>query len=287
VARISALDVECTLDLRRAAVMVAVVAAHAALVIVMLRSAGHSAEVVDITLFPLPISPEDRLREPVRAQKALISPASEIAPRRAADARGSPTEQHAKSSLRESARSENDTLDDTVAAHTGAASEAAPPIDWYAEIEKSARTLEERERIERGRRSLAGPNQPALSASRQAPACPYERCEPGWGANSGIFESQHSKAGRIEKKPSDLPMTFDGSVNTNGDETILWINDWCYSVIVSADLMRRGETKCVVPLGKRPARGDLFDHMHEGQVPKEHYSDDSWLSFGLSVGGSR
>ena len=217
-ARTSAFD-EYALDLRRAAVMVAVVAAHVALVIVMLRSAGHSADVVDITLFALPISPEDRLHEPVRAQKGLISPASEIVPRRAAVARGAAIEQPAKPSLRESPRSENDTLDDTVAAHAGAASKAAPPIDWYAEIEKSARTLEQRERIERGRRSLAGPNQAALSTYSQAPACPYERCEPGWGANSEIFESQHSKAGRIEKIPSDLPTTFDGSLNMNGDET--------------------------------------------------------------------
>ena len=64
-ARISALD-EHTLDLRRVAVALAVVAAHVALVVVMLRSAGHSADVVDITLFALPITPEDRAREPVQ-----------------------------------------------------------------------------------------------------------------------------------------------------------------------------------------------------------------------------
>jgi hypothetical protein len=95
VARGSALD-EYTLDLRRSAVTVAVVAAHVALIIVMLRSAGHSADVVGITLFALPINPEDRSREPVHAQKPPISRASETAPRRAAVARESATEQHAQ-----------------------------------------------------------------------------------------------------------------------------------------------------------------------------------------------
>jgi hypothetical protein len=285
VARISASD-EYTLDLRRAAVTLAVVAAHLALIIVMLRSAGHSADVVDITLFALPINPEDRPREPVPVQKPPISRASETAPRRAAVARESATEQHVEPSLREPSRSENDTVGDTVAAPAGAAIEPAPPIDWHAEIETSAHALEQRDSLESGRRSLAGPKQQALSASPKTPACPFERCEPGWGANSGIFESQHSKAGRIEKIPSNLTMTSDGSLDITGDEMILWINNWCYSVLVSADRLRRGEIKCVAPLGKTPARGDLFDHMNEGQPPKSHDTDAPWISFGLSILGS-
>jgi hypothetical protein len=286
VARFSALD-EYTLDLRRAAVALAVVAAHVALIIVMLRSAGHSADVVDITFFALPINSEDRPREPVHVQKPPISRASEIAPRRVAVARKSATEQHVEPSLGESSRSENNTLGDTAGEHAGAASEPAPPIDWHAEIETSARALEQRDSIESGRRSLAGPKQQALSASPKTPACPFERCEPGWGVNLGIFESQHSKAGRIEKIPSDMPMTSDGSLNITGDEMILWINNWCYSVLVSADRLRRGEIKCVAPLGKAPARGDLFDHMNEGQPPKSHDTDAPWISFGLSIRASR
>jgi hypothetical protein len=286
VARISALD-EYTLDLRRAAVTLAVVAAHVALVIVMLRSTGHSADVVGITLFALPITPEDRPREPVHVQKSPILRPSETAPRRAAVARESATEQHVEPSLRESSRSENNTRGDTAAAHAGAASEPAPPIDWHAEIETSANALEQHDSIESGRRSLAGPKQPALSAVPQKPACPYEKCEPGWGENLGIFKpSLHSKAGRIEKIPSNTPITSDGRLDITGTDLVLWINNRCYSVLVSADPLRRGEITCVALLGKTPARGDLFDHMHEGQPPKSHDTDAPGISYGLSIGAS-
>jgi hypothetical protein len=185
-----------------------------------------------------------------------------------------------------SQRSENNTPGDMVAAHAGAASEPAPPVDWHAEIETSAHALEERGSIESGRRSLAGPKQQALSASPKTAACPFERCEPGWGANLGIFESQHSKAGRIENMPGNMPMTSDGSLDITGSDVVLWINNWCYSVLVSADRSHRGEIKCVVPLGKNPARGDLFDRMKEGQPPKSHDTDAPWISFGLSLRAS-
>ena len=270
-ARIYGLD-ESALDLRRAAVTVAVVAAHVVLVMVMLRSAGHSADVVDITLFALPIIPEDRLRELVHVQKPLLSRAPGSAPRRAAVARESATEQHMESSL---------------AAHAGAASEPPPPIDWRAEIETSVHALEQHDRIESGRRSLAGPTQHALSASPRTPACPFERCEPGWGANLGVFESQHSKAGRIETLPSNRPITSDGALDVTGNQVIQWINNWCYNVLIAADRLSRGATRCVFPLAKTPARGDLFDHMNEGQPPRSHDTDAPWLSFGLSVGASR
>jgi len=287
VARIAALD-EYTSDLRRAAVTLAVVAAHVVLIMVMLRSVGHSADVVDITLFSLPISPEDRLRDPVYVQKPPISRASETAPRRAAVARESATEQHVEPSLGESSRSESNTLGDTAAAHAGAASEPAPPIDWHAEIETSAHALEQHDSIESGRRSLAGPKLPALSAVPQKPACPYEQCEPGWGEDLGIFKpSLHSKAGRIEKIPSSKPITSDGSLDITGSELVLWINNRCYSVLVSADPLRRGEITCVGSLGKTPAQGDLFDHMHEGQPPKSHDTDAPGISYGLSIGASR
>jgi hypothetical protein len=287
VARISAFD-EHTLDLRRAAVTLAVVAAHVALIIVMLRSAGHSADVVDITLFALPISPEDRPQEPMHVQKPPISRASETALRRAAVAREPAAEQHMEPLLRESSRGEDDTHGDTVATHAGAASEPVPPIDWHAEIETSAHALEQHDTIESGRRSLAGPKLPALSAVPQKPACPYEKCEPGWGENLGIFKpSLHSKAGRIEKVPSDMPITSDGNLNITGDETILWINNRCYTIIVSLDPQRRGMYRCVAPLGKTAARGDLFDHMNGSQLPQSHDTDDPWISYGITVGASR
>ena len=286
-ARISAFD-EYTWDLRRAAVTLAVLAAHVALVMVMLRSAGHSADVVGITLFALPINPEDRPREPVHVQKPPISRASETAPGRAAVARESATEQHMGRSPGESSRSEDDTPGDTVATQAGAASEPVPPIDWHAEIETSAHALEQHDNIESGRRSLAGPKQPALSAAPQKPACPYEKCEPGWGVNPGIFKpSLYSKAGRIEKIPSNEQITSDGSLDITGSDLVLWINNWCYSILVSADRLNRGKIKCVAPLGKTPARGDLFDHMKEGQPPKSHDTDAPSISFGLSIGASR
>jgi hypothetical protein len=283
VARLSEFD-GYTLDLRRATVTLAVVAAHVALIVVMLRSAGpHSADVVDITLFALPINPEERPREPVHVQKPTISRASETAPRRAGVARESVAEQH----VEPSSQSENNTLGNTAATHAGAESEPAPPIDWRGELETSAHALEQHDSMESGRRSLAGPKQQALSASPKTPECPFERCEPGWGTHLGVFESQHSKTGRIEKIPSNTTITSDGSLDITGEEMILWINNWCYSVLVSADRLHRGGIKCVVPLGKTPARGDLFDHMHEGQPSKSHDTDAPWISFGLSFGGSR
>lgn len=265
-ARISALE-ERRLDLRRAVVTLAVVAAHVALIIVMLRSAGHSADVediVDITLVALPIDSEDRPRKPVNVPKPPISP---TAPGRTAAARKSATEQHVEPSLRESSRSDNDTPGNAVAVNAGAASEPAPPIDWHAEVGTSARALEQHASIERGRRSLAGPNQPALSASPKTPACPFEKCEPGWGANLGIFKSLRSKAGRIEKIPDDVPTNLDGSFKTKGSQVVRWLNNWCYIVLVSDDRAKRGGLlpKCFFPLGKTPAQGDLFDHMSDGQ----------------------
>jgi hypothetical protein len=288
VARVSVFD-EYTLDLRRATVTLAVVAAHVALIIVMLRSAGHSADVVDITLFSLPISQEDRLREPVHVQKPPILRASTTAPRRAAVAREPATEQHVEPSLGESSRSENDTPGDTGATHAGAASEPVPPIDWYVEIETSAHALEQHDNIESGRRSLAGPKQPAVSAASQTPACPYEKCEPGWGENLGIFKpSLHSKAGRIERIPYDMTTLPNGSQNMTGGEAVLWINNWCYNILLSPDPQRRGMHKCVVPLGKTAARGDLFDHMNESRPPQSHDNTDApWVSYGLSIGHSR
>ena len=272
-AHISALD-ERTLDLRRAAVTLAVVAAHVALIMVMLRSAGHLADVVDITLFSLPISPGDRLREPVHVQKPPISRASETVPRRVAVAHEPATEQHMDPSLGESSRSEDDTPGDTVATHAGAASEPVPPIDWHAEIETSAHALKQHDNLESGRRSLAGSKQPALSAAPQKPGCPYEKCEPGWGENLGIFKpSLHSKAGRIEKIPNDMLTLPNGRLNMTGSEVVRWINNWCYNILVSQDRGRRGTYKCAVPLGKTAARGDLFEHRDDSRPPQSHDTD--------------
>ena len=272
-ARISALD-EYTLDLRRAAVTAAVVAAHVALIFVMLRSAEHSPDVVNITLLALPINPDDRPREPVHVQKPRISQSLETAPRRAAIAREPATERHVELSVRKSSRSESDIPVDTVATHAGAGIETVPPVDWHAEFEATAHALEQHDDIESGRRSLAGPKQSAVSAAPEKPACLYEKCEAGWGENLGIFKSSlHSMAGRIEKIPNDRTTLPIGSQNVTGSEVVQWINNWCYHVLVSPDSQRQGMHKCVVPLGKTAPRGDLFDHMNESRPPQSHDTD--------------
>ena len=285
-ARISALDGYYTLDRRRAAVMLAIVAAHVALIIAMSRSAKHPADVVGITLFSLPISPEDRIREPEHVQKPPISRASKIASRRAAVAPESAIGQHVEPSLGESSPSENGILRDTGATHATAASEPVPPTDWYAEIETSAHALEQHDNI--GRRSLAGPKQPAPGAAPQKPACPYERCEPSWGENPGVFKpSLHSKAGRIETVPTDMTTLPNGSQNMAGNESVLWINNWCYNILASPDPQRQGMYKCFFPLGETSARGDLFDHMNGSGPAQSHDTDAPWISYGLTFGAAR
>ncbi len=286
-ARVSALE-DYRSDLRRVAITLAVVAAHVALIIVTLRSAGHSADVVDITFFALPINPEDRPREPVHVQKPPISRAAQTAPRHASVARESASEQRMEPSLEQPSKNETETLGDTIAARTNPASEPAPPIDWHAEVETSARALQQRDTIESGRRSLAGPNQPALSAPLKNPTCPYERCERGWGENLGVFKpSLHSKAGRVETMPRDGPTLPNGSQDMAGAEAVLWTNNWCYTVLVSPDPSRRGAHKCFFPVWKTAAtRGDLFDHMDPSRPPKTHYNDAPWITYGFSISAS-
>src|ERR1700738_5183416 len=86
----------------------------------------------------------------------------------------------------------------------------------------------------------------------------------------------HSKAGRIENIPNDMTTLSDGSQNMAGSEVIPWINNWCYTILVSPEPERRGMQKCFVPLGKTAAasaRGDLFDHMDESRTPQSHDTD--------------
>jgi hypothetical protein len=261
-ARTSASDtasVGGTLALRRTAVALAVVAAHVALIFVM-RGARHSAEVLDITLFALPITPEDRPREQARVPEPPISRATEVRPQNVSAARASSSARpHVEPSLGEPSRSETEVPESEVAAGAGFPSEPAAPVHWYAEARTSADALEQRERIERERRSLAGPKQSPLSPRHVKPACPFEKCEPNWGADSSIFESQSTKKGRIEKTP-------DG-------EVIRWTSNRCYQILVTPNIMHRGMWKCFVPLGKSGARGDLFKHMKEVPPPEERATD--------------
>jgi hypothetical protein len=254
--------------------MLAVVAAHMAVIFVMWRGARSSAEALDTTLFVLPITPEDRPREPVRLQEPPVSRVAETIPRNAPAARPSATvPAHAEPSLGELSRGETEVLGNKVAAGAGSAIEPAAPIDWYAEARTSADALERRDRIERERRSLDGPKLRTPDPRYVKPACPFEKCEPNWGSSSSIFKSQHSKGGRIEKIPNDMQRTLQGSPKTTNSEVVHWFNNWCYQILVSEDRSRRGRIWCGVPLRKKTARGDLFDHMNESPPPEPRATD--------------
>jgi hypothetical protein len=259
-----------TLELRRAVLALAVVAAHVAVIFVTWRGARNSAEVPDITLIALPITSEDRLRKPARISAPPISRAAEIRPRSASAARASPTAApHVERSLAEHSQSETEVAGNKVAAGAGSPGspgEPAAPVDWYAEARKSVDALEQRENIERERRSLAGPKQHPSGDRHLRPACPFEKCEPNWGVDLGIFESQDTKRGRIERIPDDTQKTPDG-------EVIRWISNHCYQILVTANKLHRNMTKCGAPLGKSAARGDLFKHMNESPPPQDRATD--------------
>jgi hypothetical protein len=256
-----------TLELRRAALALAVVAAHVAVIFITWRGARNSAEVPDITLIALPITSEDRPREAARITAPPISRAAEIRPRSASVARASATAApHVERSLAEHPRSETEVAGNKIAAGAGSPGEPAAPVDWYAEARKSVDALEQRQSIERERRSLDGPKQRPSGDRHLKPACPFERCEPNWGVDLGIFESQHTKRGRVEKIPDDTQKTPDG-------EVIRWINNHCYQILVTANKLHRNMWKCGAPLGKSAARGDLFKHMNESPPPQERATD--------------
>jgi hypothetical protein len=262
------------LELRRAAVMLAVVAAHVTVILVMWRGARSSAEALDITLFALPITPEERPREPAPLQEPPVSRAAETIRRSAPAARASATvPAHAEPSLGELSRSETEVPGNKVTVGTGFAIEPAAPVDWFAEAKTSADALERDDRIERERRSLDGPKQHPPSPRYVTPACVFEKCEPNWGSDSSIFKSQHSKGGRIEKIPRDAQRTLQGLQKIPDGEVVHWFNNWCYQILVSADRSRRGMIWCGVPLGKTTARGDLLDHMNESPPPEQRATD--------------
>ena len=262
------------LELRRAAVMLAVVAAHVAVILVMWPSARSSSEALNITLVALPITPADRPREPARLQEPPVSRAAKTIPRNALAAGASATvPAHAEPSPGEHSRSETEVPGNKVAVGAGSSIELAAPVDWYAEARTSADALERRDRIERERRSLDGPKQRPLSPRYVAPACVFEKCEPNWGSDSSIFESQHSKAGRIEKIPDDMQTTLQGHKKTIDYEVVHWFNNWCYQILVSADRSRRGMIWCGAALGKTTARGDLLDHINESPPPEQRATD--------------
>lgn len=94
---------------------------------------------------------------------------------------------------------------------------------------------------------------------------------------------------RLKSAPDGPPPLFEQplprvgtTVTTAQGETILWISDYCFISLSSTSLTmqaihegRRGVRTCIIPIGKREARGDLFDHLKkkpppvnpEGQAP--------------------
>lgn len=257
------------LERRRAAVTLAVVAAHVTLIVVMWRSTGHVAEVVQITFFTLPITLADRPRELAHEEKQPISRTAEHVPRDASAARAPATASpHVEARFGESSRTEP--LDNKVEARAGM---PAALVDWRAEVTASAEALAQRDSIESQRRSLAGPKQGPSSVSRPTPACPYEECEPDWKPDVGMFESQHSRRGRIQKIPDTMQNPPGSPQNTPEGEVIRWINSWCYFTLVTANPLHRRLIRCAVPIGKEVPRGDLFKNMGENPSLESRATD--------------
>jgi hypothetical protein len=218
--------------LQRIAVVAVIVAAHVGLLFLGARAARQIREVRHVVYIPLPILPE-RQQEP---PKPAASPTTSAEP-----AVRAPTE--APRPL-----SEED---------EPAPAEPQAPIDWFAEAGKAAESFDQRQRTERERKSFSGPRQVMPGPRHVKPPCPFEQCEPGWGAPPSVFE--RSKRGRIEK-------TLDG-------EVIRWTSNHCYQILITPELLHRGMNKCVASLGKKQARGDLFDHMNDVPVPEERAVD--------------
>ncbi len=173
-------------------------------------------EVVEISFFPLPITEEGRaLKE---------TPAAEVkAPTRGASGNLSVPSGVARTSRPESPSpfpsplpllSPQDLLESQQQAESPPAS-----IDWQAELGTAAGAMDERARAERERRSFSHPPPHAsLTPKHVKPSCPFERCEPGWGAGPSVFDSTATKKGRVEQ-------TVDG-------EVIRWTSNNCYQILI-------------------------------------------------------
>jgi hypothetical protein len=75
--------------------------------------------------------------------------------------------------------------------------------------------------------------------------------------------------------PKPLPRVGT-TVTTDQGETIVWVSDNCYVSISSRSLTqpeiheaRKGIRTCIIPLGEREARDDLFDPIKRPPPPQE------------------
>lgn len=250
---------------QRLAVGLVVVAAHVVLIWVAQRDAVRLERVIEVTLLSLPITPEDRAREKEARRARAKGSAPESRRAASASTKGGAgahaKEPSAQSLLQEMPEHEllnQRSLQSEPA--TGAAPQAPESsIDWQAELQTTAKALEQKARGARERRSFAAPAGTPLTPGKTKPPCPFEKCEPNWGAGFSVFESQSSKKGRIEKTPDQ--------------EVIRWTSDHCYQILITPNLLHRGMTKCQMPLGKSAARGDLFKHMKEVPPPGDRATD--------------
>jgi hypothetical protein len=226
---------------RRVLVICVVIAVHVALVFSLGRGGVRRlTEVVEVSLMLVPITesapvmPIPQPREPARRRVASAAPSVPANPEPSAIQHEEPVPE----------------------------SSTAPvaPIDWYAEAQATASAVEQRARADRERRALDRPGGSALAPDRHGkPPCPFEKCEPGWGSAPSVFDSTATKKGRIEK-------TLDG-------EVIRWTSNRCYQILVTSNLLHRGMTRCVQPLGKKAARGDLFKHMNDVPPPEDRATE--------------
>jgi hypothetical protein len=133
--------------------------------------------------------------------------------------------------------------------------EEIPPLDarhdWYGDARAVAGAL----RGSPERRSF-GPGPEREHKLKSAPDRP-----------PSIFEEPLPRVGKAYRTPEG--------------ESVLWISDYCYISLDSQSLTmkdihdsRKGVRTCIIPIGKRKARGDLFDHLKrppagqpEGQAP--------------------
>ena len=80
---------------------------------------------------------------------------------------------------------------------------------------------------------------------------------------------------KLKSRPDGPPPLFEQplpkvgtTVTTPEGETILWVSDYCYISLSSTSLTmqdfhkaRQGVRRCILRVGKREPRGDLFDHL--------------------------
>jgi hypothetical protein len=231
------------LDVRRPIVVLAVLAAHVALLVLIGRATRQaSRESVEVAWIPLAITDAPTREDATLSTLTIPEPVTPRArPLSVSLPRSEPQEDIPSASPISPAVPRTD-------------------VDWFAEARSTAQALDDKARRERARRRLDGPSAPGLTADRHGrPACPFEKCEDGWGEGFSVFKDYESRKGRIEK-------VGDG-------EVIRWTSDRCYQILVTPNLLHRGMTRCIAPLDGKGPRGDLFKHMKELPLPADRATD--------------